>query len=68
MSISLQSFRRVIARFCQDTEGQDLVEYSLLLAFIALGAVAILSSVGGSITSLWSTAGSMLSSSATAAS
>ena len=38
----------------QEEEGQDLVEYSLLLAFIALAAVALLGSAGASITSIWS--------------
>ena len=39
--------------FWQEEEGQDLVEYSLLLAFIALAAIAILGSAGGSINSMW---------------
>lgn len=51
----------------QEEDGQDLVEYSLLLAFIALGAVAILSSTGGSIKSLWTTINSTLTSTATSA-
>ncbi|MGI8961058.1 MAG: Flp family type IVb pilin [Bryobacteraceae bacterium] len=39
--------------FWQEEDGQDLVEYSLLLAFIALAAVALLSSAGGSIKTIW---------------
>jgi Flp pilus assembly pilin Flp len=31
----------------QDEAGQDLVEYSLLLAFIAMAAIALLPSAGG---------------------
>jgi pilus assembly protein Flp/PilA len=39
----------------QDEDGQDLVEYSLLLAFIALAAVALLSGVGKNINKIWTT-------------
>jgi Flp pilus assembly pilin Flp len=39
--------------FWQEEDGQDLVEYSLLLAFIALAAVSILGSVGKSIITLF---------------
>ena len=52
----------------QEEDGQDLVEYSLLLAFIALGAVAILSSTSRSVNSLFSAISSTLSSAAVAAS
>lgn len=39
--------------FWHEEEGQDLVEYSLLLAFVAMAAIAILISAGGSIKNLW---------------
>jgi len=39
--------------FLKEEDGQDLVEYSLLLAFIAMGAIAVLTSVKGSISTLW---------------
>ena len=32
-----------------DEAGQDLIEYSLLLAFLALAVVTLVKSVGGSI-------------------
>lgn len=54
--------------FWQEEDGQDLVEYSLLLAFIALAAVSILSSVGGSIKSLFTGMNTALTSASTAAS
>jgi Flp pilus assembly pilin Flp len=41
--------------FLEDEGGQDLVEYSLLLAFIALAAIALLSAAGTSITNIWTT-------------
>lgn len=39
--------------FWQEEDGQDLVEYSLLLAFIALAAIAVLTSVKTNINQLW---------------
>ena len=54
--------------FWQEEDGQDLVEYSLLLAFIALAAVAILNSVKGSISTLWGDISNALTSATTAAS
>ena len=40
---------------CQNDDGQDLVEYSLLLAFLILTAVALLHSTGTTLRSLLST-------------
>ncbi|MBV9266808.1 MAG: Flp family type IVb pilin [Acidobacteriaceae bacterium] len=39
--------------FWQEEDGQDLVEYSLLLAFIALAAISVLNGAGTSIKSLF---------------
>lgn len=43
----------ILRAFWHEEDGQDLVEYSLLLAFIALAAVTLLSGVKGSITTIW---------------
>jgi Flp pilus assembly pilin Flp len=40
--------------------GQDLIEYSLLLSFIALAAMAVLLSAGSSIRTLWTSINSQL--------
>jgi pilus assembly protein Flp/PilA len=48
--------------FWNDESGQDLIEYSLLLALVALAAVALLGTVGNSVTKIWSGIGSTLSS------
>jgi Flp pilus assembly pilin Flp len=50
-----------------EEDGQDLVEYSLLLAFIALAAVAVLGNVKTQINGLWTTVNSKLSSANTVA-
>ncbi len=59
---------RCISTFWQDEQGQDMVEYSLLLAFIALAAVALLSGIKVQIKGLFSTISSTLSSTNAAAS
>lgn len=54
--------------FVREEDGQDLVEYSLLLAFIGLAAVTILTTVKGSINTLWTTVNTKLTTANTAAS
>ena len=51
-------------QLCFDESGQDLVEYSLLLAFLALATMALLSSAGSSVKSLWTKLNSSLTSAA----
>ena len=46
--------------FLKDDAGQDLVEYSLLLAFIALAGAAIFIGMNPLTQSLWSIANSRL--------
>lgn len=46
--------------FLRDESGQDLVEYSLLLAFVALAGAAALIGMGQLTGGLWSTANSRL--------
>jgi Flp pilus assembly pilin Flp len=53
-----------LGAFWQEEDGQDLVEYSLLLAFIALAAVALLSGVGGNIKTIWTSIASQVSNAA----
>ena len=52
--------------FWNREEGQDMVEYSLLLAFIALAAVGLLSGIKASISSLWTSINTTLTSTAAA--
>jgi Flp pilus assembly pilin Flp len=54
--------------FWNGEEGQDMVEYSLLLAFIALAAVGLLSGIKTQISGLWTTINSTLASTNAAAS
>lgn len=41
--------KRIIGNFWADERAQDLIEYTLLLAFVCLAAAALLVSVGGDI-------------------
>ena len=58
----------IFKNFLQDEQGQDLIEYTLLLAFVALASAALFISAGGSINTIWSVANSRLGNAATAAS
>jgi Flp pilus assembly pilin Flp len=40
----------------RDEKGQDLIEYTLLLAFVALASAALFISAGGSVNTTWSVA------------
>jgi Flp pilus assembly pilin Flp len=53
---------RTLRRFLKDEQGQDLIEYSLLVAFICLASAAIFVDTGGSMTGIWGTASNQLSS------
>jgi Flp pilus assembly pilin Flp len=52
------------ARFWQDEQGQDLIEYTLMLAFVALASAALFSSAGTSINQIWSKTNSQLTTAA----
>ncbi len=52
----------------QDEQGQDLIEYTLLLAFVALAAAALFTSLGTSITGIWTGTNSQMTAASTAAS
>lgn len=55
---------RSLMNFVRDEQGQDLVEYTLLLAFVALASAALFINVGGSINQIWSTANAQLANAA----
>jgi Flp pilus assembly pilin Flp len=57
-----------ITRFLQDERGQDLIEYTLLLAFVCLASAALFISAGGSVSGIWSATNSDLAVANTSAS
>jgi Flp pilus assembly pilin Flp len=48
--------------FWRDEEGQDLVEYSLLITFIAMACLALLATPQPAIQGIWSRGNSTLAS------
>ena len=44
-----------------DDQGQDLIEYTLLLAFVALASAALFIGAGGSVKGIWTATNSQLS-------
>ena len=57
----------ILKNFIRDEQGQDLIEYTLLLAFVALASAALFISAGGSVNTIWSVANSRLSTAAASA-
>jgi Flp pilus assembly pilin Flp len=58
----------VIKNVWQDEQGQDLIEYTLLMAFVALASAALFIGAGGSIKGIWSVTNSQLAAASTSAS
>jgi Flp pilus assembly pilin Flp len=55
-------------RFWRDEQGQDLIEYTLLLAFVCIATAALFISAGGSLSGIWTSANSQLGAANTSAS
>jgi Flp pilus assembly pilin Flp len=49
-----------LKNFWKEDQGQDLIEYTLLLAFVALASAALFLGAGGSISGIWNTSASQL--------
>jgi pilus assembly protein Flp/PilA len=52
-------------RIWKDRRGQDMIEYALMAAFVAVAAVAALPGLSTSISTIFSTVGSVLSNAST---
>jgi Flp pilus assembly pilin Flp len=50
----------MLQRFLRDDQAQDLIEYTLLLAFVCLATTALFVSSGGSLAGIWTSANSRL--------
>jgi len=55
-----QNVTALLNRFLRDEQGQDLIEYTLLLAFVCLASAALFISAGGSVSGIWSSTNSQL--------
>lgn len=57
----------LLLKLFRDEDGADLIEYTLLLAFICLASAAFYIGVGQSTSSIWSVTNARLASAANAA-
>ena len=64
----MSTIKTTLKNFAADESGQDMVEYALLLSFVALAAVGLLSGIKIQISGVWSSISKTLSSANTAAS
>jgi Flp pilus assembly pilin Flp len=60
--------KTVWLNFVEDEHGQDLIEYTLLLAFVALASAALFIGAGKSVSGIWSVTNSRLVAANTSAS
>ena len=60
--------KKTFMQFWKDEQGQDLIEYTLLIAFVALASAALFLGAGGSIKSIWNVTNTQLANAATQAS
>ena len=51
----------VLRSFWNEEQGQDLIEYTLLMAFVALASVGLFLGGGRNVKGIWATTNSQLS-------
>ena len=52
--------KNLFVPFLHDDSGQDLIEYTLLMAFVALASAALFLGAGGSISGIWTVSNNQL--------
>jgi pilus assembly protein Flp/PilA len=57
--------KSLLVRLWREEEGQDLIEYALLIVLVALGAIVGMSTLASDINSVFGAAGSDLTSATT---
>lgn len=56
-----------LLKFLKDEEGQDLIEYSLLIALLVISSAVLFSRTGSSVNTVWVSAKGVLSNAAVVA-
>jgi pilus assembly protein Flp/PilA len=56
--------KNLIARFVREEEGQDIIEYALLAAFVSIAGYTILKTIGTNVNSIYTTVNTATSSAA----
>ena len=59
--------KKMWINFLKNDQGQDLIEYTLLIAFVALASAALFLGAGGSIKTIWSATNTQLANAASQA-
>ncbi len=59
---------KTLCEFLKDEQGQDLIEYTLLLAFVCLASAGLFVNAGHSVSGIWTAANSRLAAANTSAS
>ena len=60
----IQLAQASLMKLARDTRGQDLIEYALMVGFVAVAAGAFMPNVAGSISSIFSQIASVLATAA----
>ena len=58
---------KLLKSFLREDQGQDLVEYTLLLAFVCLASAALFINTGQGISAIWTTTNAVISNAASIA-
>lgn len=56
----MKNFKQALSNLLNDESGQDLIEYALVAAIIALGATATMTTLAGTISGTFTTVGTKL--------
>jgi pilus assembly protein Flp/PilA len=56
----LKNFKQILSNLLNDESGQDLIEYALVAALIALGATAAMTGLATTISSTFTSVGTKL--------
>ena len=59
--------KKLFTNFLKNDQGQDLIEYTLLIAFVALASAALFLGAGGSIKTIWTATNTQLANAASQA-
>ena len=59
--------KQILVRFLREEDGQDLIEYTLLLGFVALASAALFIGAGNAAKDIWSVANTEMNQAASAA-
>jgi Flp pilus assembly pilin Flp len=51
-----KTMKALFVGLLKEEQGQDLIEYTLLIAFVALASAAVFIGAGGSIQGIWTSA------------